>query len=293
MSKHWLVTGGSGFVGQAFIRSRLALGDRVSSLTRKDLSRQSTLHPNVTWVNGWDQLGDDITHVLNLAGEGIADKRWTDRRKQALLDSRVALTESLVEWMRGQSIERFISASAVGFYGPSAQTLDESASAGKGFAADLCSQWEAAALCATAPTAIVRLGVVLGPGGFMDRMRPLFKVGLGGPIGDGAHALPWIHRDDVVRLFNHIADQQLQGIFNAVAPDAITQGQFAKAMGRAVKRPAFLPTPGFALRLGFGQMAEELLLSGQFVHPKATLASGFEFQHPTIASGVQAALDQY
>lgn len=293
MSKHWLVTGGSGFVGRAFIQSRLGLGDRVSSLTRRDRQTQSQRVPNVTWVNDWDQLDGDITHVLNLAGEGIADKRWSERRRQALLDSRVALTRSLVHWMGDRPIEHFVSASAVGFYGPTDEPVDETADSGRGFAADLCHQWEQAALSAQAPTSIVRLGVVMGPGGFLDRMRPLFKLGLGGPIGDGAHALSWVHRDDVVGLINHLVATGSTGTFNATAPGLVSQRDFAKLLGRALRRPAIMPTPAYALRLAFGEMADELLLSGQWVKPTATLASGYQFQYPQIDQALPAALAQY
>lgn len=293
MSKHWLVTGGSGFVGRAFILSRLSQGDRVSSLSRRDPEKLRVHQPNVTWVNEWDQLDSDITHVLNLAGEGIADQRWSDARKQSLIDSRIGLTQDLVKWMTDKPIQHFVSASAVGFYGATDQVVDEQAPVGSGFAAELCQQWEAAARQASAPTSIVRLGVVMGPGGFMDRMKPLFKVGLGGPLGDGKQALSWVHRDDVVGLFNHLVEHAQTGTFNATAPGLVSQAEFAKAMGRVMRRPAIMPTPGFAMRLAFGQMADELLLSGQWVEPAQTLASGYQFQHPQIEGAIKSALAQY
>lgn len=290
MSKHWLVTGASGFVGRAFVQSRLAQGDQVTGFTRTAPEQRASLNQNVTWVSDWNQIKAPVQRVMNLAGEGIADARWTAKRRTALLDSRVALTRDWIEALKSHPLEYAISASAIGWYATGEASIDESGPKGTGFASELCQQWEAALDGLSCPTSVVRLGVVLGPGGFLARMLPLFKLGLGGPIGNGKQGFSWIQRDDAVALFNWLNEGERTGVYNGVGPDAVAQKDMAKALGSVLKRPAVMPTPGYAMKLAFGQMADELLLSGHFVTPQRALDEGFVFQHPDIESAMLRSL---
>lgn len=283
---HWFVTGANGFIGQEVCRDLIDNGHRVTGLTRNVTPSHAS---NVTWVDSIEQMPTDINRILNLAGEGIADKRWSQARRQQLLDSRVALTEQLVKVANEREIEHVISASAVGFYGTGGE-VDESAGQGVGFAADLCARWEAAAAGFAAPTAIIRLGVVLGGGGFLNRTLVPFSLGLGGPIGSGQQGFSWVHLSDVIGLIGFIADRQSEGVYNATGPQAITNRQMTQALAKAVKRPAVIPAPGFALRTLFGQMADELLLSGQMAVPKRALAEGYRFEFDSIAQALAAAV---
>ncbi|MGB0965091.1 MAG: TIGR01777 family oxidoreductase [Litorivicinus sp.] len=283
---HWFITGATGFIGQELIRCVLAQGDRVTGLTRKVTPKHNS---QVNWVTDVQDCPQDIDVIVNLAGEGIADRRWSAERKQALRDSRIALTQALVERAASTQVRQVISASAVGFYG-AAGVVDESAQQGHGWAAQLCRDWEAVAQEFAAPTAIIRLGVVLGPGGFLNRTLPPFSLGLGGPIGNGAQGFSWIHRQDVIRLILWMVEHQKTGVYNACGPQASTNKQMAQALGAAVNRPAFLPAPGWVLKAVFGQMAEELLLSGQQALPTRALEEGFEFAHPTLLGAMREAV---
>jgi uncharacterized protein (TIGR01777 family) len=227
--------------------------------------------------------------IVNLAGEGIADARWSAARRASLLESRVTLTQDLAKAANEKQVAQVISASAVGFYGSGGE-VDEGAPQGKGFAAQLCADWEEAAAQFNAPTAIIRLGVVLGPGGFLNRTLLPFSLGLGGPIGSGHQGFSWIHRDDVIRMIHWLAEHQKTGVYNACGPQACSNRDMTQALASAVKRPAFFPAPGFALKAAFGKMAEELLLQGQQALPKRALSEGFEFEFESIAPAMADAV---
>lgn len=283
---HWFITGATGFIGQEFIHRVLARGDQVTGLTR----RLSPSHNSkVNWVTDVKQIPSDTDVILNLAGEGIADQRWSDARKQALRDSRIALTQALAKSANELNIKQVISGSAVGFYG-SGDQVDESTIQGQGWAAQLCRDWEQAAEGFDAPTAIIRLGVVLGPGGFLNRTLLPFSLGLGGPIGKGQQGFSWIHRDDVVSMILWLAEHGKTGVYNACGPQAVSNADMTRALAKAVKRPAFLPAPPPVLKLIFGQMAQELLLEGQKALPKRALEEGFEFAYPTIEQAMHQAV---
>lgn len=283
---HWFITGASGFVGQALVDAIIERGDRVTGLTR---AVAKSHNPNVTWIQDLEQLPSDADVIVNLAGEGIADRRWTPGRKRALRDSRIALTERLVERARALGIKRMISGSAVGYYGVGGQ-MDEGSPVGSGFAAQLCSDWEQAASEFDGDLALLRIGVVLGNGGFLNRTYWPFFFGLGGPIGSGKQGFSWVHLNDLVAMILWVADGNRTGVYNACGPEAATNASMTLALGRAVHRPAFLPAPGAALRLVFGEMADELLLSGQQALPARALDEGFVFEHSTLASAMQAAV---
>lgn len=275
---HWFITGATGFIGQALIESILSRGDRITAL-RRSTSRFD--RASVDWVSSVQDLPESVDVIVNLAGEGIADARWSAKRRKSLIESRVTLTQGLAKVANEKQVAQIISASAVGFYG-SAGEVDEGAAQGKGFAAQLCADWEAAAAQFNAPTAIVRLGVVLGPGGFLNRTLLPFSMGLGGRIGSGRQGFSWIHRDDVIRMIHWLVEHQKTGVYNASGPQACTNRDMTQALARAAKRPAFIPAPALALKAAFGQMAEELLIQGQQALPARALSEGFEFSFESI-----------
>lgn len=237
---------------------------------------------------------DGCQAVFHLAGEPVAEGRWTKAKKANIRDSRVEGTKHLVEALRElESRPRvLVSASAVGFYGSRGnEVLAESAAAAEGFLADVCRAWEAEALAAEdlgMRVVTIRIGLVLGAqGGALARMLPLFKLCAGGRLGHGRQWMPWIHVDDLASLFLFCAQSEtLAGAVNGCAPNPVTNRQFTKALASAVGRPAPFPAPAFALRLGLGEFAEVLLASQRAVPDKAQ-GAGFQFKYPTIATALK------
>jgi len=234
--------------------------------------------------------------VIHLAGENVG-VRWTHARKRRIRESRVSgtrlLAETIARLRRPPRV--LISASATGIYGDRGdETLDESSPRGDSFLADLVDRWETAARDAEplARLVIVRFGVVLGPdGGALKQMLLPFKLGAGGPIGNGRQWMSWVDREDALRVVEWAIDnERTRGIYNATAPEPVRNRDFARALGRALHRPAILPAPAFALRLAFGEMAEELLLAGQRVLPKRTTGDGFMFERATLESSLAAVI---
>jgi uncharacterized protein (TIGR01777 family) len=231
--------------------------------------------------------------VINLAGESIAAKRWTHAQKVRIRESRMLATRSLVAAMQRPSTPPplFISGSAVGYYGPLRdEIVTESRGPGSDFLADVCRQWEAEAMGAPGRTVCIRTGLVLErDGGALPRMLPPFRIGAGGPVGSGRQYWPWIHRDDWVRLVDWcLRTPGLAGPVNLTAPNPVTSAAFARALGRALHRPAFVPAPGFALRLVLGEMADALLLSGQRAVPAKADQLGFTFKYPELDAALNA-----
>jgi len=288
-----LITGGTGFIGQRLCQRLLDAGHQLTVLTR---------HPGKgpqAQVQYVGQLGDvgPVQAVVNLAGEPLAEGRWTPARKQAFLASRIGTTEALLAWMRHLPIrpQVLVSGSAIGYYGPrDATPLDETASPGHDFAAMLCRNWEAEALKAEdlgVRTCLLRTGIVLDrDGGALARMLPPFRMGAGGPMGDGTQWMSWIHRDDLVGIILWmLADPELRGPCNGTAPAPVTNAQFARTLADALGRPAWVRIPAFALKLAFGEMAG-LLLTGQDVVPARALQEGYRFQYPTLDKALGAIL---
>lgn len=284
---HILITGATGFIGTALCTRLLTSGHTLTALTR-DPARAAARVPGVRAIATLDDARD-VEAVVNLAGEPLADGRWNTVRKQAFRDSRLGTTQQLVAWMARQPVRPrvLVSGSAIGYYGPRDDTaLDESAPPGDDFAAQLCRDWETEAMQAETldvRTCRVRIGIVLGTqGGALAKMLPPFRLGAGGPMGDGRQWMSWIHRDDLVRLIQWLLERdQAGGAYNGTAPTPVTNRAFATALGAALHRPALLPTPAIALKLAFGEMAQ-LLLTGQRVLPAHALAEGFTFQFPTL-----------
>lgn len=290
----FLLTGATGFVGPAVVRRLRERKDTFRLVTRDPVAAAQALGQDletITLAAPAAKLFEGVDAVVNLAGEPIFGKRWSAAQKVALRASRVDGTKRLVAAMKELPPEKrpkvFVSGSAVGFYGARGnEELDETGAIGVGFLADVCREWEAAALEAEAlgvRTVVLRTGVVLGPdGGALAQMLPIFKLGAGGPIGSGSHWFPWIHRDDLAGLILHAIERaDVKGPLNGTAPSPVTNAVFTKALGKALRRPAFFPVPPFMLRLVFGESAE-ILTSGQRVLPAKALAGGYAFRYPTI-----------
>ena len=255
---------------------------------------------SVAWTpNGdagpWAREIDNAAAVVNLAGESIAAKRWTDAHKKRILDSRVLATRSLAAAIRSASTPPpvFVSGSAVGYYGPCGdEIVVEDTRAGSDFLAHVCVQWEAEAQKAGDRTRVVciRTGLPLErDGGALPAMLPPFWFGAGGPLGSGRQYWPWIHRADWVALLRWAIDTpSAAGPINATGPAPVTNRHFVRALGRAMHRPAFMPAPGFALRLLLGEMADALLLAGQRAVPTKAQRLGFTFRYASVEDALSA-----
>ncbi len=294
-----LLAGGTGFIGRALTEALTARGDRVTLLTRSAASAASAPAGTraVVWdgraSGDWIGTADGADAVVNLSGESVAGGRWTPARKLALIKSRVDSTRALVAAI-SQASRRprvLVNASAVGYYGEVPEgEVPENAPQGRDFLAALCGQWEREALAAEplgTRVVLARLGVVLARGGgALARMELPFKLGLGGPMGSGRQAFPWIHRDDALGALRFALDSgELSGPVNFVAPGAVTNAEFSKALGRALRRPALLPAPAFAVRLALGEMSS-MLLGGQRAVPGKLAVAGYAFKHPDIAGAL-------
>ena len=291
-----LVTGGTGFVG----RQLLGLLDRPTVLSR-DVSRgQRTVGRSAGRVVGWDPLAgpppaeafDGVDVVFHLAGESVAEGRWTAAQKVRIRESRVIGTRNLVAGIaRAEPRPRvLVSASAVGYYGDRGEEeLTEASPPGDDFLADVCIAWEREARVAEqhgVRVVLARTGIVLGQGGALAKMLTPFKLGAGGPLGNGRQWMPWIHVADLARLYLHAADTtSIQGPMNAVGPDPVRNSEFTKALGRALHRPAFMPAPYLGLRLVFGEFAK-VLFASQRVIPQVAIDTGFHFEYPQIAAAL-------
>jgi uncharacterized protein len=294
-----VVAGGSGLIGSALVERLLARGDDVRVLTR-NASHVRAGKPLV-WdgksQGPWSSEVADADVVINLAGENIGDGRWTAERKRRLIDSRLDATRALVQAMKSSPQYRrtFVSTSATGFYGLRGdEMLDESASSGSGFLADLTKRWEEEARGADdiARVVILRFGVVISPqGGALGKMLLPFKLGAGGPIGNGRQWMSWVDIDDAVRAIEWAVERDAaKGVYNVTSPEPVRNGDFARTLGRVLKRPALLPAPAFALRLALGEMADEVLLGGQRVVPARLHSEGFSFSRPAVETSLRNAL---
>lgn len=311
-----LISGGSGFLGSAFseeIQKRYQQADRdlhVTWLTRDD----SQAHPSNIEMMTYDELSkteSTFDVILNLAGAGIADSRWSDTRKEQLLVSRIKPTESILAFIARTSIKPklLVSGSAIGWYGTQGdKPLTESSSSETDFSHQLCEQWEQLALTATeyaVPVAIVRTGVVIHPeGGMVGKLLTPFKMGVGGQLGNGQQIMSWISREDWVGAAIFIIEQHLAGkhasdantthdnalqtnndtpafVYNLTSPNPVNNHTFTKTLGAWLHRPTFFTLPNFLLKLMFGEMST-LLIDGQKVLPQALRDTSYEFKQPTL-----------
>jgi uncharacterized protein (TIGR01777 family) len=289
--KHVLVTGGTGFVGHRLQSALVASGHGITVVTRHP-ERHRTARAGVDYVP-WPPDLSRQQAVVHLAGEPLFARRWNAAVKDEIKRSRVESTRKLVEAMSAsaQRPEVLVCASAVGWYGDRGdELLDERSAPGTGFLAEVCQAWEAEALRAEALGVRVvrlRIGVVLGPGGgALARMLLPFKLGLGGPIGSGRQWMSWIHARDLCELIvRAVDDTRLCGALNGVAPEPVTSHDFARALGRALHRPAILPTPAFGLRLALGEVTD-VLLESQRCAPRAALEAGFTYRFPEVGAAL-------
>lgn len=296
MDKQLLITGGTGFIGQVLCRELTARGWSLTVLSRQNPDKVTALCGKVTVISNLNQTAGHpgFQAVINLAGEGIADKRWSEARKQALRDSRIALTRQLVEVMANwqSAPDVLVSGSAVGFYGDQKdQTVTEETLPHAEFTHELCRDWEQAALAAETlgvRVCLSRTGIVAGPkGGFLQRMLLPFRLGLGGRLGSGKQYMPWVHRDDVVAgLIWMLENPNASGAYNMVSPSPVTNAEFTRTLAKVLHRPALFPAPAAILKIALGEMAT-LLLTGQKAIPASLEQEGFEFRYKNLALALE------
>ena len=293
------IAGATGFVGSRLVERLQVEGITVLVLTRNTTYAQKvfppTAFPNVEIVaytptasGSWQSAISGCDGVVNLAGESIAEGRWTPERKQEILNSRKLATQNIVDAIANAHPKPsvLVNASAIGYYGTSeTATFDETSSPGHDFLAQVCQAWEAEATKVTnvgVRLVILRLGIVLGNGGALGKMITPFKLFAGGPLGSGQQWFSWIDLDDIVNLiFLALTKPEMQGVYNATAPHPVRMAQLTQTMGKVMNRPSWLPVPAFALEalLGDGAM---VVLEGQQVVPKRTLESGYKYKYPNL-----------
>jgi hypothetical protein len=294
-----MITGGTGFIGSALCQYLRHQGHQLTVLARQPERVPLICGPDIATIRELGEWPPELHFdaVINLAGEPIMARRWSAARKRLLWDSRVTLTSRLVERMAEaqQKPAVFISGSAIGIYGNQGdRELDENSPSADGFSAELCAAWEQAAKSAETlgiRVCVLRTGLVIGHGGgFLARMLPLFRLGLGGRIGDGHQWMSWIHLADQVALIRFLLESpDARGAFNATAPHPVTNTEFTRALAGALRRPAVLPLPAWLLKFGAGEMSE-LLLGSQNVLPRKAMARGFEFAFPHLEPALRDAI---
>lgn len=284
------IAGASGMVGKALTEHLRSKGHSVTPIKRNPNAEQNG--NNIFELVSPEYL-DEFDAVINLAGENIAAKRWSESQKRLIIDSRVKTTSSLARALAASKLPKvFINASAVGIYGNrGAEALTESSQAGNGFLADTCKKWEEAASLAERPglrTVKIRIGVVISKsGGALSKMLLPFQLGGGGILGSGQQYMSWISIHDIVRAIAFILeDQSVEGPVNLTAPTPVTNSEFTKIMGKVLHRPTILPAPGFGLKLILGDMAQEMLLEGNRAMPEKLLSAGFKFEYPQLEAAL-------
>jgi uncharacterized protein (TIGR01777 family) len=301
------IAGATGFVGSRLVERLQAERHQLLVLTRNPSAAQKVFPPSAfpnleiiaytpTESGSWQEAIAGCEGVVNLAGEPIAEGRWTPQRKQEILSSRQLGTQKIVEAIAKANPKPsvLVNASAIGYYGTSeTATFDETSPPGNDFLAQVCQAWEAEAQKvkdAGVRLVILRLGIVLGQGGAIARMIAPFKLFAGGPIGTGRQWFSWIHRDDLVNLIIHaLTRPEIEGVLNATAPNPVRMAELAQTMGQVMNRPSWLPVPGFAIEALLGDGAI-VVLEGQQVLPKRPLDYGFEYQYPTVKQALEAIL---
>lgn len=282
-----LIAGGTGFIGQKLVEDCTSRGHQVQILSRSKGSGSKV-------VIQWDgkKIPETVGEpdlLINLSGAGIADTSWTEARKKALYDSRIQSTEACIAFIERQIKKPalFINASAVGYYGFETQDfVDERGNSGSDFLGALSVAWEQAAMKAKVPTLILRTGVVLGKeGGALPKLLPLFRLGLGGWLGSGKQAFPWIHIDDITGSILFLVETGVTGPVNLVAPAQTDNKSFSQTLAEVLHRPCVFPAPGIVLKWVLGERAD-LVLKGQKVIPAKLVATGYTFKFPTLKSAL-------
>jgi len=301
------ITGATGFVGSRLVERLHTQGYEVLVLTRNSNQAQkvfpASAFPKVEIVNytpsasgSWQDVIAGCDAVVNLAGEPIAEGRWTPEHKQQILNSRQLGTQKIVEAITKANPKPrvLVNASAIGYYGTSeTATFNETSPAGNDFLAQVCQAWEAEAnkvKDADVRLVILRFGIVLGMGGALGKMITPFKLFAGGPMGSGRQWFSWIHLDDIVNLIiQAITDSNMSGVYNATAPQPVHMADLCQALGGVLGRPSWLPVPDFALEVLLGEGAM-VVLEGQQVLPQRTLSTGFQFQYPNLKPALEQIL---
>ncbi|MFT7088113.1 MAG: hypothetical protein ACJAZX_001568 [Rickettsiales bacterium] len=288
----YLITGGTGFVGQKLIANLINSKQEIIVLGREKSKIEKIFNSKVRAIANFSEIGSDekIDCIVNLAGENIASKRWSKKQKEILLNSRILTTKRIVELVSRLNIkpETLINASAIGFYGSRGnEELDENSKAGDEFTSNLCQKWEEEARKVEkfgVRVCLTRFGIVLGKnGGALAKMVPAFKFGLGGKIASGKQIMSFIHILDLVSAINFLIDNKnLNGVFNLTSPNSVSNQEFTKILSKNLTRPAFFDMPEFMVKILFGEMGEILLVNGQNVLPKRLLKSGFEFKFENL-----------
>lgn len=298
-----LMTGATGFVGSYLVPELEREGHRLVVLSRepeKAKAKLGAVHQYFSWdyTQGTPpkECFEGVDAIIHLMGEGIAEKRWSERQKKIILDSRVKSSE-LIAAAANKHLEKplkvFVSASAVGFYDLNGDaTVTEDTPRGHGFLAEVCGAWEDAArkLTATERHVIFRIGVVFGhSGGALAKMLLPFKMGVGGILGTGKQFMNWVHVQDLVGMIvASVGNARFSGVYNAVSPHNATNFEFTKTLGKVLHRPTILPAPAFALKMALGEMSD-LLLKGQHIKPKRLMDLGFEFKFANLTQALEEA----
>jgi uncharacterized protein len=290
-----LIAGGSGFLGGSLAKAFRAAGHRVMILTRRPQREGDVLWSTRPTDTAWRHALDRSDAVVNLAGASIAGKRWTDERKREIRASRMEATQALISAIAAASRPPaiFVSSSAVGFYGVhDDEVITEESPAGADFLGSLCRDWETLALEASSRSRVVllRSGVVLArEGGALPQLTLPFRLFAGGPVGTGRQYLSWISLTDWIGIVQWLLTRNhVSGPLNLTAPTPVTNAEFARIVGRVLRRPSFVPTPAFAVQFALGELADALILGGQRVVPTRVQALGYEFKHETLEAALRA-----
>ncbi|RUO79544.1 TIGR01777 family oxidoreductase [Pseudidiomarina taiwanensis] len=296
--KKILITGGTGLIGRELVK-KFKPDYQVTVVTRDPQAARKLLGADVQFIENLESLTDlcEFYAVINLQGEGIADKRWSDRQKLRLEQSRWNITRQLSEKILACSHPPavFISGSAIGIYGPrDQQAVTESTPIeADDFAHQLCAEWERLAFLAEPKTrvCVIRTGVVLAPeGGALAKMLPPYLLGLGGPLGDGKQGFSWIHLDDIVGIICYLVEHEAcQGVFNGTAPTPLAQAEFSACLAKVLRKSHFMKVPAFALKLMLGELSE-MLLKGQLVLPERIQQAGYQFRYPELEEALKDCL---
>lgn len=295
-----LVTGATGFVGNKVLKVLHKRGHQAVVLTR-DVQKAEVRLPHSCQIFFWDpdkhnfpeEALDKVNAVIHLAGENIAEGRWTSDKKEQIRDSRVFSTRTLMKGLSDAKIkpEVLVSASAIGIYGDRKdEILTEQSAKDCGYLAEVCYSWEKEVSKAQElgiRTVALRIGVVLGhDGGAMKKMLPPFRLALGGNLGNGKQWMSWIHLDDLAEMFVHaIEKSELRGPFNAVSPHPVTNKVFTDTLAKVLNRPVFFPVPRFVLKIALGEMSQ-ILLNSQYVSSNSIWNTGFKFRYPTLENAL-------
>ena len=287
------VTGSSGLIGSALVGQLRADGFEVKKIVRRPVRNNDEIFWNPS-VGEIDLTAlSQVDAIIHLAGVGVGDKRWSAAYKSEILNSRLLGTTTIATAAKTLGVKKFISASAIGYYGETGnRSVSESDRGGEDFLSVVCREWEAAAdLAIDIPTIKLRTGLVLDPtGGALGRMMPIFKFGLGGKLGNGKQWWSWITLHDEIRAIIFLLNSKITGPVNLTSPNPVTNQEFTAALARALNRPAIFPAPAFALRAALGGFSSEILGSKKIV-PKVLTDAGFEFDYPHISAALTALVD--